>query len=111
MDQGGCGFNVERGVDLLPPQPRMGGASSRRKNQRRKLNIPIGSTVTFVSYNIWFDLKEQAARTQALLAEIERLSPDFVGLQEVTHQTFPVINARLHHLGYQPHDQVDARDR
>lgn len=63
---------------------------------------PGPEPLTLLTWNVWFGAFKQAARTAALLAEIDWRAPEVVALQEITLESLelvlahPTIRARYH---------------
>ncbi len=59
------------------------GRWSRSRDEEARPSTPQDG-LSLVTWNVWFGALEQAARADALLAEVQRQDPDLVCLQEVT---------------------------
>jgi endonuclease/exonuclease/phosphatase family metal-dependent hydrolase len=55
----------------------------------------VSSLLTVMTWNIWFDKKNRAQRTETLLNEIRCYDPDIVALQEVVLESFEIIVAKM----------------
>ena len=55
----------------------------------------VSSLLTVMTWNMWFDKKNRAQRTETLLNEVRCYDPDIVALQEVVSESFEIIVAKM----------------
>ena len=60
----------------------------------------VSSLLTVMTWNMWFDKKNRAQRTETLLNEIKVQDPDIVALQEVVQESLEIIIAKMHPTYY-----------
>ena len=60
----------------------------------------VSSLLTVMTWNMWFDKKNRAQRTETLLNEIISYNPDIVALQEVVPESLEIIIAKMHPTYY-----------
>ena len=55
----------------------------------------VSSLLTVMTWNMWFDKKNRAQRTETLLNEVRCYDPDIVALQEVVQESLEIIIAKM----------------
>ena len=55
----------------------------------------VSSSLTVMTWNMWFDKKNRAQRTETLLNEVSCYDPDIVALQEVVPESLEIIIAKM----------------
>ena len=55
----------------------------------------VSSLLTVMTWNMWFDKKNRAQRTETLLNEVRFYDPDIVALQEVVPESLEIIIAKM----------------
>jgi len=55
----------------------------------------VSSLLTVMTWNMWFDKKNRAQRTETLLNEVIFYDPDIVALQEVVPESLEIIIAKM----------------
>jgi len=55
----------------------------------------VSSLLTVMTWNMWFDKKNRAQRTETLLNEVRCYDPDIVALQEVVPESLEIIIAKM----------------
>jgi endonuclease/exonuclease/phosphatase family metal-dependent hydrolase len=60
----------------------------------------VSSLLTVMTWNMWFDKKNRAERTEILLNEVKHYDPDIVALQEVVQESLEIIIAKMHPTYY-----------
>ena len=55
----------------------------------------VSSSLTVMTWNMWFDKKNRAQRTETLLNEVRCYDPDIVALQEVVQESLEIIIAKM----------------
>jgi endonuclease/exonuclease/phosphatase family metal-dependent hydrolase len=55
----------------------------------------VSSLLTVMTWNMWFDKKNRAQRTETLLNEVRCYDPDIVALQEVVQESLEIIVAKM----------------
>ena len=60
----------------------------------------VSSLLTVMTWNIWFDKKNRAQRTETLLNEVRCYDPDIIALQEVVPESLNIIIAKMHPIYY-----------
>ena len=60
----------------------------------------VSSLLTVMTWNIWFDKKNRAQRTETLLNEVRCYDPDIIALQEVVPESLNIIIAKMHPTYY-----------
>ena len=60
----------------------------------------VSSLLTVMTWNMWFDKKNRAQRTETLLNEVISYDPDIVALQEVVQESLEIIIAKMHPTYY-----------
>ncbi len=55
----------------------------------------VSSLLTVMTWNMWFDKKNRAQRTETLLNEVRCYDPDIVALQEVVQESLNIIIAKM----------------
>ena len=60
----------------------------------------VSSLLTVMTWNMWFDKKNRAERTETLLNEVRSYDPDIVALQEVVQESLEIIIAKMHPTYY-----------
>ena len=60
----------------------------------------VSSLLTVMTWNMWFDKKNRAERTETLLNEVRSYDPDIVALQEVVQESLNIIIAKMHPTYY-----------
>lgn len=59
------------------------------------------SKISVVTYNVWFDYRDQDKRTAEIILLLRSIGSTVVCLQEVTPKTYPMIESELKKDGYQ----------
>lgn len=88
----------EESTQLYSNQESMNQAPKRREVAKPKLDT-YKPRLSVLTWNIWFDNKNQKERTLRIIQIIKQLDVDIVCLQEVTVSSHALIKSRL--LGYQ----------
>ncbi len=60
----------------------------------------VSSSLTVMTWNIWFDKTNRSQRTETLLNEVRSYDPDIVALQEVVPESMEIIIAKMHPTYY-----------
>ena len=60
----------------------------------------VSSLLTVMTWNMWFDKKNRAQRTETLLNEVRSYDPDILALQEVVQESLEIIIAKMHPTYY-----------
>ena len=55
----------------------------------------VSSSLTVMTWNMWFDKKNRAQRTETLLNEVRCYDPDILALQEVVPESLEIIIAKM----------------
>ena len=55
----------------------------------------VSSLLSVMTWNMWFDKKNRAQRTETLLNEVSCYDPDIVALQEVVQESLEIIIAKM----------------
>lgn len=82
--------------DVRPQKRELNMRQIKQSNMNR---VHRSDLLTALTWNIWFEQRNQKERTLRIIQIIKQLSPDFICLQEVTPLSYNIIKSRL--LDYQ----------
>jgi exonuclease III len=83
--------------------------NSEKTNKEDDVIIKGVNCLDVMSYNIWFDEKDRYIRTEALIKNIKKHSPDVICLQEVIPEIYNKLKSKLCEYKYYFPNEVTNR--
>lgn len=90
--------NVNQAIPISSSSASMNCYTTKPKKRTLKTYFESGEkhhTITALSYNVWFNDAYARERTLKIISIIREQMPDLIGLQELTKDTFELVDSRL----------------